>query len=207
MRSIKIYTKEKLVMMNSEKYELLNAIENSDSIAVVSHINPDGDNLGSLLGLGMSLVQLGKEVAFIRADIVPEDYKFLPGIEKLSGYGTIIDGLDLLIILDCSDPTRLGENQRLIDDAKIVVNIDHHISNTMFGDIKLVDPKASSTGELVFDIRADDSALHLICRDNGKGMGRDELKQIFDPFYTTRREHGHVHGPGGHHHHHDHDHE
>jgi C4-dicarboxylate-specific signal transduction histidine kinase len=45
-------------------------------------------------------------------------------------------------------------------------------------------------GDLVFDIRADDSTLHLICRDNGKGMGRDELKQIFDPFYTTRREHG-----------------
>lgn len=152
MRSIKIYTKEKLVMMNSEKTELLKAIENSDSIAVVSHINPDGDNLGSLLGLGMSLVQLGKKVAFIGADIVPEDYKFLPGIEKLSGYGTIIDSLDLLIILDCSDPTRLGENQGLIDDAKIVVNIDHHISNTMFGDIKLVNPKASSTGELVFDI-------------------------------------------------------
>lgn len=138
--------------MNSEKFELLKAIENSNSIAVASHINPDGDNLGSLLGLGMSLVQLGKKVAFIRADIVPEDYKFLPGIERLSGYGTIIDNLDLLIILDCSDPTRLGENQRLIDDAKIVVNIDHHISNTMFGDIKLVDPKASSTGELVFDI-------------------------------------------------------
>lgn len=152
MRSIKTYTKEKLVKMNSEKYELFKAIENSYSIAVVSHINPDGDNLGSLLGLGMSLVQLGKKVAFIRADIVPEDYKFLPGIERLSGYGTIIDGLDLLIILDCSDPTRLGDNQILIDDARVVVNIDHHISNTMFGDIKLVDHKASSTGELVYNI-------------------------------------------------------
>lgn len=155
MRSIKIYMKEKLIAMNSEKDELLKAIGNSGYIAVVSHINPDGDNLGSVLGLGMSLVQLGKKVDFIKPDIIPDDYNFLPGVERLSGYGELRDKLDLLIVLDCSDPTRLGENQKLIDVAKVVVNVDHHVSNTMFGDILLVDPKASSTGELVFDIIED----------------------------------------------------
>ena len=144
--------KEKLVMMNSIFNEISKSIEDSKNIAVVSHINPDGDNLGSLLGFGLSLVRFGKNVEFVKSDIIPEDYTFLPGADKLSGYGQSRKYLDLLIVLDSSDPTRLGDNKILLDEAKVVINIDHHVSNSMFGDIKLVDAKASSTGEIVYKL-------------------------------------------------------
>lgn len=145
-----MFMPERLVWMNSCYSDLLRLINNSSSISIVSHINPDGDNLGSLLGFGLSLIAYGKSVDLVEPDIIPEDYRFLPGIEKLSGYGEQRENIDLLIVLDSSDPTRLGDNEHLINSAKVVVNIDHHISNSQFGDLNIIDTKASSTGEIVF---------------------------------------------------------
>lgn len=127
-------------------------IETSQRIAIVSHKNPDGDNLGSLLAAGLSLEKKGKNVIFVKADIIPEDYMFLPGIENLSKVGSDIGSIDLLIVLDSSDPDRLGENKILLENSKKVVNIDHHRSNTEFGDINIVLPELSSTGEILFEL-------------------------------------------------------
>lgn len=138
--------------MNSEFIALLQAIDNSHSISLVSHINPDGDNLGSMLGFGLSLIKYGKNVDLVKPDLIPDDYRFLPGILHLSGYGEVRDPMDLLIVLDSSDPSRLGENRHLLDLAKQVVNIDHHVSNSLFGDIKIVASEASSTGEIIYQI-------------------------------------------------------
>lgn len=138
------------MMSKNNLMELKELIQASRSIGVVSHINPDGDNLGSLLGLGLSLKSLDKEVYMIKADFIPNDYIFLNGIEELKTF----DGktLDLLFVLDCSDKNRLGLNQNLFDLSTKVVNIDHHISNTIFGDMNFVDNSVSSTGELIYDI-------------------------------------------------------
>ena len=138
--------------MNSEFIALLQAIDSSHSISLVSHINPDGDNLGSMLGFGLSLIKYGKNVDLVKPDLIPDDYRFLPGILNLSGYGELRDSVDLLIVLDSSDPSRLGENRHLLDLAKQVVNIDHHVSNSLFGDIKIVATEASSTGEIIYQI-------------------------------------------------------
>ncbi|HZH93592.1 MAG TPA: bifunctional oligoribonuclease/PAP phosphatase NrnA [Tissierellaceae bacterium] len=127
-------------------------IRTSERIAVVSHMNPDGDNLGSLLAAGLSLEKMGKGVLFVKADIIPEDYRFLPGVERLSPVDETIDMLDLLLVLDSSDPDRLGENRFLIDKSQKVVNIDHHVSNSEFGDINIVKPEMSSTGEILFEL-------------------------------------------------------
>lgn len=140
-------------MIRKNDLEILKVeIEASHSIAIVSHNNPDGDNLGSLLAAGLSLEKMGKSVLFVKADIIPEDYMFLPGIEKLSKLDSNIGTIDLLMVLDSSDPDRLGENKILIENSKKVVNIDHHRSNTEFGDINIVLPELSSTGEILFEL-------------------------------------------------------
>jgi phosphoesterase RecJ-like protein len=140
-------------MLKKSDLDVLKAdIEASDRIAIVSHKNPDGDNLGSLLAAGLSIEKMGKRVLFVEADMIPEDYKFLPGIERLKPADPDLEAIDLLLVLDSSDPDRLGENKILLDKSSKVVNIDHHISNTEFGDINIVLPGLSSTGEILLEL-------------------------------------------------------
>lgn len=130
---------------------IVDKINESNNIYICSHVQPDGDNIGSMLALGLSLKVLGKNASILKADSVPVDYQFLPGIEMIKDY-EIIDNLDLFIVVDCSDEDRLGKNKKFLKEAKFTINIDHHISNTYFGDINMVDSKASATGELIYSI-------------------------------------------------------
>lgn len=140
-------------MIAKNKIDLIRKIiGESKKIAVVSHVNPDGDNLGSLLAIGLSLEISGKEVKFVKADTIPDSYMFLPNIEKIEAIEENNNKIDLLIVLDCSDIERLGENKSLIEKSDMVINIDHHISNTEFGDVNIVIPEISSTGEIVYYI-------------------------------------------------------
>lgn len=135
--------------MNNYKEAALKIKENQD-IYIISHINPDGDNLGSILGLGLALKKLSKNVHIIKSDDIPDDYLFLPYIDKIEE--KYPDNIDLLLILDCSDLDRLGEYKDIVHKSKFIINIDHHISNTSFGHINLIDWDMASTGELVFNL-------------------------------------------------------
>ncbi|HEY8361348.1 MAG TPA: bifunctional oligoribonuclease/PAP phosphatase NrnA [Tissierellaceae bacterium] len=125
-------------------------ILNSKNIYIASHVQPDGDNIGSLLALGMALLKLEKDVYILKSDIIPSDFSFLPNIELIKDYDGA-DDIDLFIAIDSSDEERLGKNRDLLSKSKLTINIDHHISNTRFGDINIVDENASSTGELIFE--------------------------------------------------------
>ncbi len=138
--------------MNEVISLIQDSITRSSTIAVVSHKNPDGDSLGSLIAMGLSLDKLNKNVIFVKPDIIPEDYLFLPAIEKMTQIDNIDIEIDLLIVLDSSDPDRLGLNKNLLEISKKIINIDHHISNTNFGNLNIVMPESSSTGEIVFEI-------------------------------------------------------
>lgn len=129
---------------------MIEAINDAKSIYVVSHVQPDGDNIGSLLALGLALKKIGKKVFFLKTDNIPKDFLFLPNIDLIEDY----DGkeIDLLIALDSSDEERLGSNIELLSKAKKVANIDHHLSNTNYGDINIVDSKAAATCEIVFKL-------------------------------------------------------
>lgn len=131
--------------------DIVSAINKYKDIYIASHIQPDGDNIGSLLSMGLALLELDKNVFILKSDTIPSDYEFLPGIEMIKEYKEL-NNLDLLITLDCSDIDRLGPNKILLDKAKYLINIDHHVSNTEFGDINFVDSKAAATGELVYHI-------------------------------------------------------
>lgn len=133
-------------------------------------MQPDGDNVGSSLALCLALQKLGKKAVFVIDDNIPELYRFLKGAreaEKPSSYAEI--DFDLVIAMDCGDIERIGKVSQLIGKTKLV-NIDHHISNTKFGEINLVEENASATAEI---------AYKLI-----KSMGIFIDKDIADCIYT-----------------------
>lgn len=126
-------------------------IKKKKNIFIVSHINPDGDNIGSMLALYLALEKMGKNVTVLKADFLPEDFKFLTGYDNIKKYEKDMDSIDILIAVDCSDEERLGNNKDLLKISKHIINIDHHISNNMFGNINIVDPDSAATGEIIYD--------------------------------------------------------
>lgn len=119
-------------------------------VMVITHVAPDGDAIGSLLGLGSALRWLGKECTLACADPVPRGFTYLPGSE------TIVTGPEgeysLVISLDCSDLERLGAAYDESLAGLPIVNVDHHVTNTHFGTVNWVDTGAASTAEMVLDL-------------------------------------------------------
>lgn len=123
-------------------------IREAKDIAVVCHINPDGDAIGSLLSLGMGLEKLGKKVYMICADEVPRKYKSLPGASRIRK--THPNNIDLSIAVDCSTSAMLGSAYNSMKKAKIIMEIDHHIAREPFADVSFVDPEAAAVGEQIY---------------------------------------------------------
>lgn len=136
--------------MTIRELELISEkIRSEKNISLVSHIKPDGDNIGSLLALYAALKKIGKSVNIVKVDEVPKHLRFLKGIEE---FKELADTPNLLIALDCSDEYRFGDFRESLLKSKFIINIDHHKSNNNFGDLNYVNGKMSSTGELVFDL-------------------------------------------------------
>jgi len=130
--------------------EATQALQTAQSILLVTHIAPDGDAIGSLLGLGSILRQMGKTVTCAVDDTVSTELLFLPGVEAIL-HKLKTGKWDLLISLDASDEERtgaVGEYGR--KNSKRVINLDHHLTNTLFGDIFLIEPQAVSATEVIF---------------------------------------------------------
>ena len=124
-------------------------IENSYKIAIISHINPDGDALGSSLALYSILKKMKKNVSIINTtkDIIKNvDYLF--GYNKIKSELPI--NIDLLISCDCANFERLGIDN--LEDKVKIINIDHHISNTEFGDINIIEPNMVSTSLIIYKL-------------------------------------------------------
>jgi phosphoesterase RecJ-like protein len=116
---------------------------------LIGHIAPDGDAVGSLLGLGWAMKELGRWPTLACADPIPASLNFLPGSSEIVPRRKGDE--DLVVSLDSSDPTRLGS---LYDEDLFtrlpVLNIDHHVTNVGFGTAQLVDPTAVSTTQIVY---------------------------------------------------------
>jgi bifunctional oligoribonuclease and PAP phosphatase NrnA len=120
-------------------------LHKAGSILIVSHIRPDGDAIGSVLGLGLALEAVGKQVKMVLQDGVPSSLKFMKGTEKIK---TRVEGdFDCLVALDCSDIQRIGDifNGYHVPD----INIDHHVTNTQFAELNLVEVEAVATAEIL----------------------------------------------------------
>jgi len=120
--------------------------------AILSHVRPDGDALGSQLALALSLEQLGKDVRVWNEDGMLEKYSFLPRAELLTKPPATADHVDVAIALDTAIQNRLGTALAAVGSAKIWTNIDHHRSNPGYGDLVIVDASAPATGEIIFSL-------------------------------------------------------
>lgn len=128
----------------------------SDRVLVVSHVDPDGDALGTQLAFAGYLKSLGKTVFLVRDGEIPPKYLSLPGIDSIKSIdslGTIPDkpAIDTMVALECPTIERAGKAIKFIDDTVTIVNIDHHRENSQFGILNWVDEKASSVGEMVYE--------------------------------------------------------
>ncbi|MCF6460500.1 DHH family phosphoesterase [Clostridium sp. Cult3] len=134
--------------------EVIDVIRKSKNIYIASHVQPDGDNIGSTLALGMALRKIDKDVKVIKVDDIPKNYWFLPNIEMIREYD-IEENIDTFIALDSSDLERLGIGKQFALQAKNIINIDHHISNNNYGHINIVSPSAGATGEIIYELIKD----------------------------------------------------
>lgn len=129
----------------------LSLITQSRHVLVVTHCDPDGDAIGSLLGLGRALTALGKEVTLACADGVPAPFRFLPGSESVVTKSPVKH--DLVIGLDASGPARYGCAYRPERHPHIpLLVIDHHVTNEGFGTVNLINLEAAATAEILFDL-------------------------------------------------------
>ena len=128
---------------------IIEALRESHTVCVAGHIRPDGDCVGSQLGLTLALRNEGKKVTCWNEDRIPEKYEFLDrdGILQKPRKGM---KFDCVVATDAASLERLGSVGRCVTTRKLLINIDHHESNTRFGDLNWVSAHEPSTGELVF---------------------------------------------------------
>ena len=158
-------------------------LEEAETFLISSHVNPDGDAIGSQIAFHSFLSDLGKVVSVVNSDPVPSVYRFLPNtevfrIESTSNTEDVYnhwDDVEVAIILDCGELKRVGENlAERIRPSLGLINIDHHLSNGYFGTHNLVDTDACATAELVF---------HLM-EYGGIEMGRDHAICLYTAILT-----------------------
>jgi phosphoesterase RecJ-like protein len=132
--------------------EIGRAFREHQRFAILSHVRPDGDALGSQLALALSLKQLGKDVRAWNEDGMLEKYSFLARAQLLTKPPSGAEDVDVAIALDTAIQNRLGTAFQAIRSAKIWINIDHHPSNPGYGDLVYVDPAAPATGQILFEL-------------------------------------------------------
>jgi bifunctional oligoribonuclease and PAP phosphatase NrnA len=130
--------------------EIIKAINKGESFLITAHIRLDGDALGSELALYLMLKDLGKKAVVYNQDRTPAHYRFLPAAQDIVHDLGDPGQYDMAFVLDCSELERVGDQAEKISKIKKLINIDHHVSNGGFCELKLIDAQASSTGELLF---------------------------------------------------------
>jgi bifunctional oligoribonuclease and PAP phosphatase NrnA len=148
--------------------QIVQIVDKGHRFLIAAHENPDGDAIGASIGLALILEKMGKQIHVYNRNAAPANLQFLPRLDLLSLETGAPDNFDAAIVLDCGDQARLGDISDSISEFDVLVNIDHHSTNDEFGTINLVDPSASSTGELIWQIAtagnwpiSKDAAYHL----------------------------------------------
>jgi phosphoesterase RecJ-like protein len=139
----------------TELKAIADALRQHDRFLLVTHENPDGDALGSLLAATLALRQLGKDVVMYLAGEtpLPREYAFMP-LEELVREPPADAADRVLLAVDCAKEDRIGD-EAAVSSAPLVLNVDHHHDNTRFGDLNLIVADASSTGEVLRDVFAE----------------------------------------------------
>ncbi len=130
--------------------QIVDHLKKSNNILLLSHIRPDGDAIGATVSMGLALLSIGKQVSLYNEDEIPKSFQFLPYSENITQQMDDIAVFDTAIVLDCGDLERIGNKAGLVGKIPVIINLDHHITNTGFGTYKIVDPSACATAEIVY---------------------------------------------------------
>lgn len=151
---------------------IISFLKKRDDFLIATHINPEGDALGSSIALSMALESIGKRVIVYDRDPVPYFYKFLPGYERFTNsISNLKSQTSNLLLLDCNDPERAELSDFVKKNQPFSVVIDHHRTEKDFGDLRWIVPDASATGQMIY---------HLI-----RAMGIEITKDIATNLYTA----------------------
>jgi bifunctional oligoribonuclease and PAP phosphatase NrnA len=139
--------------MNQASFsEIARVLRENESFAVLSHVRPDGDALGSQLTMALALLQLGKKVHVWNEDGMLEKYSFLPRAELMQKPPTVPEKVEVLVALDTAIQNRMGTALNAVREPKVCINIDHHPSNPRYGDLVYIDSNAPATGQILFEL-------------------------------------------------------
>ncbi len=131
---------------------IINQIKRNRSFFLASHTHPDGDAIGSLLALGLALKAMGKDVKLFNPSHIPAVYRFLPSVHMIEQRLDPDAQFDVALILDCGDIDRIGGDAKTVCQKSLVINIDHHVTNTRFGDLQIIDVNACATAEIIYHL-------------------------------------------------------
>lgn len=132
---------------------VIEKIKESKKIAITFHTSPDGDSLGSSTALALALRSLGKDCSILCKEAIPQTFTYLPCSEEITGENYNVEkDTDLVIVLDCGDFKRINAEILLKDRDYTLINLDHHMSNELYGDLNYVNTNAAAVGEIVYQI-------------------------------------------------------
>ena len=131
---------------------MITHLKSAKRVLLASHIHPDGDAIGSLVAMGLALSRMGKQVTMYNECPVPKVYRFMDGVQSITKDINDFSSFDTAIIMDCADLVRIGKSADDVARIPVLINIDHHATNTGFGQVKKIDISACSTSEIIYDV-------------------------------------------------------
>ena len=178
--------KRENVTFAERKEEFERQVQTAQTIAISGHMNPDGDCIGSCLGLYTYIVEQypEKEVTLF-LEPVQDKFSFLKYADQITQEKKIDGPYDLFFSLDCSDTDRLHDFKGYFEEAKYKICVDHHFTNEGFGDLRFIVPDASSTCEVLFDMFDWDKISLECAQDLYMGIVHDT--GVFKHTNTTRK--------------------
>jgi len=132
--------------------KVLDYIRKGKSFLITSHMNLEGDALGSEIAMSYMLRKMRKKCFICNSTAIPRIYNFFPSLNIVQSAREKLKNFDTAIVLDCSDLDRTGKVKDFVTRARVVINVDHHMDNKNFGDANWVNPRASSAGEMVYEL-------------------------------------------------------
>ena len=135
------------------KQQISRRLQQAERPVLICHFSPDGDALGTMLGLVIALQKLGKQPDAICQDPLPANFQYLPGANRVLSRPA--GNYDLIVSLDCSDARRMGTPYEILSSqgkSIPIINIDHHVTNLNFGELNWVDPEAVAAAEMVLEL-------------------------------------------------------
>jgi phosphoesterase RecJ-like protein len=176
--------------MNQGFASIGDVLRSAGTMAVLTHVRPDGDAIGSQLAMVLALRKLGKTVVAWNEDGLPESFAFLTGSELITKPPDEPVEFDVVLALDTAAKNRLGAGIKAVRAYKTLINIDHHTSNPGYGDFNYIDSNAPATGQIIYELLQDqklpffpeiaDALFVAISTDTGSFRYQNTTAQTFE---------------------------